>query len=152
MAKQQMTLMFNAKTGILLGEKPADNDMLDLSKFKFKDVEIDPILDFYDGDYDTGSVKACDEKPMLNESIVNAQTTENIETKYPLHKQLNIMMEMLDKSDMPNTPEFANMMTHIKDVVEASKLKKKTYLESDAYHYETEEEAKEKAKKAVDFD
>ena len=58
MAKQQMTLMFNAKTGILLGEKPTDNDVLDLSKFKFKDVEIDPILDFYDGDYDTGSVKA----------------------------------------------------------------------------------------------
>ena len=152
MPKKTMELMFNAKTGILLGEKPADSNVLDLSKFKFKDVEIDPILDFYDGDYDTGSVKACDEKPMLNESIVNAQTTENIETKYPLHKQLNIMMEMLDKSDMPNTPEFANMMTHIKDVVEASKLKKKTYLESDAYHYETEEEAKEKAKKAVDFD
>ena len=39
MAKQQMTLMFNAKTGILLGEKPTDNDVLDLSKFKFKDVE-----------------------------------------------------------------------------------------------------------------
>ena len=59
---------------------------------------------------------------------------------------------MLDKSDMPNTSKFADMMTHIKDVVEASKLKKKTYLESDAYHYETEEEATEKAKKAVDFD
>ena len=53
---------------------------------------------------------------------------------------------------MPNTSKFADMMTHIKDVVEASKLKKKTYLESDAYHYETEEEATEKAKKAVDFD
>ena len=152
MAKQQMTLMFNAKTGILLGEKPADNGMLNLNKFKFKTVEIDPILDFYDGDYDTGSVKSCDEKPMLNESVVNAQTTENIESKYPLHKQLNIMMDMLDKSDMPNTPEFADMMTHIKDVVEARTLKPKTYLESDAYHYETEEEAKEKAKKAVDFD
>ena len=89
---------------------------------------------------------------MLNESIVNAQTTDTIESKYPLHKQLNIIMDMLNKSDMPNTQEFADMIKHINDTVEGSKLKKKTYLESDAYHYETEEEAKEKAKKAIDFD
>ena len=63
MAKQTMTLMFNAKTGILLGEKPVESADLDLSKFNFKTVEIDPIEDFYDGDYDTGAVKSCSEKP-----------------------------------------------------------------------------------------
>tara|TARA_A100001011_G_C14071913_1_gene740669 strand:+ start:41 stop:499 length:459 start_codon:yes stop_codon:yes gene_type:complete len=152
MAKQTMTLMFNAKTGILLGEKPVESADLDLSKFKFKTLEIDPIEDFYDGDYDTGSVKSCAEKPMLNESVVNAQTTQTIETKYPLHKQLNVIMDMLNKSDIPNTSEFADMIQHINETVEGSKLKKKTYLESDAYHYETEEEAKEKERKAIDFD
>ena len=152
MAKQTMTLMFNAKTGILLGEKPVESADLDLSKFKFKTLEIDPIEDFYDGDYETGSVKSCAEKPMLNESVVNAQTTQTIETKYPLHKQLNIMMEMIDASDLPNTERFAEMMQYIKDQRVAGKEKKKVYKESDAYHYETEEEAKDKAKKALDFD
>ena len=152
MAKQQMTLMFNAKTGILLGEKPAENPELDFSKFKFKDVMIDPILEFYDGDYDNGQVQSVEEKPILNESIVNSQISNDIETEYPLHKQLGIMMDMLDKSDMPNTPEFAKMFEFITDNIAKGKEKKKVYKESDAYHYETEEEAQDKARKAIDFD
>ena len=56
MAKQTMTLMFNAKTGILLGEKPTDSPDINLSKFQFKTVEIDPIMEFYDGDYANGTI------------------------------------------------------------------------------------------------
>ena len=152
MAKQNMTLMFNAKTGILLGEKPAENDMLDLTKFKFKTVEIDPIMEFYDGDYETGTILRVDEKPVVNESVVNSQTFSSIQEKYPMHKQINILMEMIDASDLPNTEKFAEMMQFIKDQRVAGKEKKKVYKESDAYHYETEEEAKEKARKAIDFD
>ena len=33
MPKKTMELMFNGKTGILVGEKPADNPELNLSKF-----------------------------------------------------------------------------------------------------------------------
>ena len=69
-----------------------------------------------------------------------------------MHKQINIMMEMIDASDLPNTERFAEMMQYIKDQRVAGKEKKKVYKESDAYHYETEEEAKDKAKKAIDFD
>ena len=152
MAKQTMTLMFNAKTGILLGEKPADNPDLDLSKCKFKTVEIDPIMEFYDGDYNNGTIMRVDEKPVVNESVVNSQTFSSIQEKYPMHKQINILMEMIDASDLPNTERFSEMMQYIKDQRVAGKEKKKVYTESDAYHYETEEEAKEKARKAIDFD
>ena len=152
MPKKTMELMFNGKTGILVGEKPADNPELNLSKFKFKTVEIDPIMEFYDGDYDNGTIMRVDEKPVVNESIVNSQTFSSIQEKYPMHKQINIMMEMIDASDLPNTERFAEMVQYIKDQRVVGKEKKKVYTESDAYHYESEEEAKEKAKKAVDFD
>ena len=114
MPKKIMELMFNGKTGILLGEKPADNPDLDLSKFKFKTVEIDPTMEFYDGDHDNGTIMRVDEKPVVNESI--------------------------------------EMVQYIKDQRVVGKEKKKVYTESDAYHYQSEEDAKEKAKKAVDFD
>ena len=152
MPKKIMELMFNGKTGILLGEKPADNPDLDLSKFKFKTVEIDPTMEFYDGDHDNGTIMRVDEKPVVNESIVNSQTFSSIQEKYPMHKQINILMEMIDASDLPNTDRFAEMVQYIKDQRVAGKEKKKVYTESDAYHYQSEEDAKEKAKKAVDFD
>lgn len=152
MPKNTMELMFNAKTGILLGEKPADSPDLDFSKFKFKTVEIDPVMEFYDGDYDTGKITSVDDKPVLNESIVNSQTELAIIDEYPIHKQLNILIDMVNKSDMPNTPEFKAMMQHITDQVEAGKEKKKVFNESDAYVYVSEEQAKEDAKKAIDFD
>ena len=152
MPKKTMELMFNGKTGILLGEKPADNPELNLNKFKFKTVEIDPIMEFYDGDYDNGTIMRVDEKPVVNESIVNSQTFSSIQEKYPMHKQINILIEMIDASDLPNTERFAEMVQYIKDQRVVGKEKKKVYTESDAYHYESEEEAKEKAKKAVDFD
>ena len=72
MPKKTMELMFNAKTGILLGEKPADSPDIDLSKFQFKTIEIDPIMEFYDGDYANGTIMRVDEKPVVNESVVNS--------------------------------------------------------------------------------
>ena len=59
---------------------------------------------------------------------------------------------MVNKSDMPNTPEFTAMMQHIADQVEAGKEKKEVFKESDAYVYVSEEQAKVDAEKAVDFD
>ena len=145
--------MFNGKTGILLGEKPeGDPKVFDFSKVKFKTVEIDEIMEYYDGDYDTGEIKSVDEKPVLNESIVNSQTELAITDQYPIHKQLNILIDMVNKSDMPNTPEFTAMMQHITDQVEAGKEKKEVFKESDAYVYVSEEQAKVDAEKAVDFD
>ncbi len=58
MQKIKKTLMFNAKTGVLIGALPNETPTanLDLTKFKFKEVETDPINEFWDGDYDTGKL------------------------------------------------------------------------------------------------
>ena len=42
---------------------------------------------------------------------------------------------MLDKCDYPNTPEFAEMVSYIKDLRERNKASKKVYTESDAYTF-----------------
>ena len=154
MQKVKKSLMFNAKTGVLIGALPGDTPTthLDLSKFKFKEVEVDPINEFWEGDYDTGKIKSIDEKPRFSEVGVDGFTANAIETKYPLHKQLNIIIDMVNKSDMPNTPEFTAMMEYINDQIKLGKDKKRTYKESDAFDYVSEDDIQEYAKKAVDLD
>ena len=42
---------------------------------------------------------------------------------------------MLNASDIPNTPEFTEMMNHIKDLRERNKARKEQYRSSDAYFF-----------------
>ena len=58
---------------------------------------------------------------------------------------------MINKSDMPNTPEFTEMMEHIRDQIDLGKQKRKKYKESDAFDYVSEDDIQEFAKKAVDL-
>jgi hypothetical protein len=60
-------------------------------------------------------------------------------------------MDMLNKSDVANTPEFTAMMDYIGEQREATKLKIKQYKESDAFDYVSEDDIIEFAKKAVDL-
>lgn len=153
MPKEKQNLMFNAKTGVLIGALPESTPIanLNLTKFKFKEVEVDPINEFWDGDYDTGKVKSVDEKPRFSEQGVKVQSGEAIVTAYPVHKQMNIIMDMLNKSDVANTPEFTAMMDYIGEQREATKLKIKQYKESDAFDYVSEDDIIEFAKKAIDL-
>ena len=151
--KEKQNLMFNKKTGVLIGALPDTTPTanLDLSKFVLKEIEADPINEFWEGDYKTGRIKAVDEKPRFMEVGVNVATQDAIEGKYPLHKQMNILIDMVNKSDMPNTPEFTEMMEHIRDQIDLGKQKKKKYKESDAFDYVSEDDIQEFAKKAVDL-
>ena len=96
MSKEKKTLMFNAKTGVLIGAMPSTTDatQLKLDKFKFKEVELDPINEFWDGDYDSGQIKSVDEKPRFSEAGVNGATAASIESQYPIHKQINIILDI----------------------------------------------------------
>lgn len=153
MSKEKKTLMFNAKTGVLIGAMPIGTNPagLKLDKFKFKEVELDPINEFWDGDYDSGKIKRVDEKPRFSEAGVNGATAALIENKYPIHKQLNIIFDMLNQSELPNTPEFQEMYDYLQEQRELGKQKKKTYQESDAFDFVSEKDLEEFAKKAIDF-
>ena len=141
MAKEKFKMMFNAKNGALLGHLPKGMSTFGLNpdEVKIKTVEYDPDTEIFIGTLTEGGVKKIadvDEgKAFIDEEVLNANTADGIVQKYPMHKQLNIIIDMLDKCDYPNTPEFAEMVAYIKDLRERNKASKQVYKESDAYVY-----------------
>ena len=141
MAKEKFKLMFNTKNGALLGHLPKGMSTFGLNpdEVKVKTVEYDPDTEVFIGTLTEGGVKKIadvDEgKAFIDEEVLNAGIADKIHQKYPMHKQLNIIIDMLDKCDYPNTPEFAEMIQYIKDLREMNKARKEQYKESDAYFY-----------------
>jgi hypothetical protein len=112
MAKQARELLFLKNTGVLVGELTSDNDKskLDLTKFETKVVELDEALgEYWYGDFASGEVRARADKPVITESYVRYTTNVAVLDKYPIHSQLNIIIDMLAQSDIPKTEKFTEM-------------------------------------------
>ena len=119
--------------------------------FKIKEVEFDNETHYWSGDYDTGSVKPIHDKTLISEAEVNYAANMRILEEFPLHKQLNIIIDMLDKSEIPNTEKFTKLKDLIKVVKEETKQQKKVYEEDDAFEYTTIKEEIAKADKLKDL-
>jgi hypothetical protein len=112
MAKQQRELLFVKNTGALIGEMTPEMDrsIFNLEKFETKVVEIDTDLgEYWHGDYVTGEIRSRIDKPIITESLVRYTTNVDILTEYPIHKQLNVLIDLLAQTDIPKTPEFEAM-------------------------------------------
>lgn len=119
MAKQLRKLLFLKSTGVLIGEinHETDHSVMDFSKLYIKDVELDEEAgDYWFGDYATGRVESKLDKPVVTESAVKYATNLRILTEYPIHKQLNILIDMLDKSSLEKTPEFVAMKSYLEQM------------------------------------
>jgi len=155
MPKATKRLLFNKKTGILIGDLPLEQEVsgISLEKFVIKEVEIDDISEFWDGNYTDGKVRTVGEKTRFTEGTVNTETTVEIESTYPLTRQLNILRKTIEHIGGENVPEeFVKMCEHIQDCIDKGKVKKKTYKESDAYEFISDEEILEKEKLAADLE
>ena len=157
-ASEKKTFLFNAKNGVFtanitetLKQDQFILDKLDTSKFKIKEVEFDNETHYWSGDYDTGSVKPVHDKTLISEAEVNYAANMRILEEFPLHKQLNIIIDMLDKSEIPNTEKFTKLKDLIKVVKEETKQQKKVYEEDDAFEYTTIKEEIAKADKLKDL-
>lgn len=120
MAKQTRELLFLKTSGVLIGEIGSDTDKsaLDFTKFEVKTVEIDSeIGEYWYGDFSTGEVRSKSEKPVITESYLKYNTNVSILEQYSIHKQINIIIDMLDKSSISKTPEF----TAMKEFLDAAK-------------------------------
>lgn len=141
MAKEKFKMMFNAKNGALLGHLPQGMSTfgLDPDEVKVKTVEYDPDTEVFLGTYSEGKVHKITDvdtgKAYIDEEILNAGVADQIAEEYPIHRQLNIIIDMVNKSDMPNTPEFTKMMKFIQDLREMNKTRKEEYKKGDAYYY-----------------
>ena len=158
MAKENKTFLFNAKNGTFtadLTETLKENqfimDSLDLTKFKVKEVEFDNTTHYWDGDYDTGSVKSMHDKTIVRESEVNYNANLRVLEEFPLHKQLNIIIEMLDQSDIPNTENLTKLKEHIEAIKQEAIEQKKVYAEDSAFEYVSIDSEIAKADKLKDL-
>ena len=158
MAIEKKTFLFNAKNGAFtanLTETLKENqfimDSLDLTKFKVKEVEFDNTTHYWDGDYDTGSVKPMHDKPIVKESEVNYNANIRVLEEFPLHKQLNIIIEMLDQADIPNTENLTKLKEHIEAIKQEAIEQKKVYAEDSAFEYVSIDSEIAKADKLKDL-
>jgi len=154
MAKENRKLLFLKSTGILIGEVTADTDtaVLDLSKFYVRDVSIDTVnQEYWSGDYATGQVMSRLDKPVVTESTLNYATNLKVLETYSIHKQLNILVDMLDKNATEKTPEFVAMRDFLKAVRQEHLQKVQAYSSnSEAYTWVSkEQEATMLSKKVV---
>ena len=143
MASEKKTFLFNAKNGVFTADITAT--------LKVKEVEFDNTTHYWEGDYNTGSVKPMHDKTIIRESEVNFNANLRVLEQYPLHKQMNILMEMLDKSDIPNTENFNKMQEQIKAIKEETEEQKRVYEEDDAFEYIKIESEIAKADKLKDL-
>ena len=83
---------------------------------------------------------------------INFDSLETLKISKEIDNRIN--EEIFEDTKVKNVKLKSSSTLGFEDLnlKEYLKEKKKVYTESDAYHYESEEEAKEKAKKAVDFD
>ena len=142
MAMERKTFLFNAKNGVFTADltetlklTPDVMNSLDLSKFKIKEVDFDNTTHYWEGDYDTGSVKPMHDKQIIYERAVNTSANMRVLEKWPLHKQINAIIEMLDAADIPNTPKITELKAHIDTIKQETIEMKKVYEEDDAYEY-----------------
>ena len=130
MAKKIRELLFLKSTGVLIGEitEDVDTSVMDLSQFLTKQVEIDEENgQYWYGDFNTGSVKSRYEKPVISESEVKYYTNLKALEQYPIHKQLNVIIDMLDKSGLPQTDDFMKMKEFLEAIREEHNEKISVY-------------------------
>ena len=142
MTMERKTFLFNAKNGVFTADltetlkaTPDVMNNLDLSKFKVKEVDFDNTTHYWEGDYDTGSVKPMHDKQIIYERAVNTSANMRVLEKWPLHKQINAIIEMLDQADIPNTPKITELKQHIETIKQETIEMKKVYEQDDAYEY-----------------
>lgn len=144
-------LLFLKSTGVYLGEIPQDTDKskLDLTNFLVKTVDIDPTRgDYWYGDFATGEIRSKADKPLITESYIRYNTNITVLEKFPIHTQLNIIIDMLAQSNIEKTPKFTELKEYL-DVVRAQYQEQKQAYENntEAYTWISLEEEKEIAKK-----
>lgn len=153
MARETTNLLFLKSTGAFIGQLTDDVDtsVLDLTKFAIKPVDLDVNEgEYWYGDLFNGEVRSRAVKPVITEQFLRYQTNTKILKQYPIHTQLNILLDMIDKNATVKTPEFEEFKAFL-DMLRTSHNEKKAYYSSnpDSYTWVSAEEeaAMEEAKR-----
>ena len=147
-------LLFLKSTGVLIGEITADTNtsVLDLTQFLVKEVELaEDNEEYWYGDYATGEVRSRNDRCVITESAVKYSTNTKIISKYPIHNQIDIIIDMLNNSNLEKTPEFIQLKTYLEAEIQMHRDKIQVYSNNpEAYVWiSSEAEQQENAKKII---
>ena len=157
MADQSITLMFNSNNGELIGGFPTtEAPQTRLNNVKFKTLTYNPDVYAWVGTYDDGDLKKIEYDPtkqVIDEEELDLNVRENIEGLYPSYKQMNIIIEMLNQSSIPNTEEFQKMYDFIKDEREKNNARKEVYkADGTPYEFIDKESIQQDVRKRLDIE
>ena len=154
MTDKTRELLFLKDTGVLIGEITPDMDknILNLEKFQTLVVDIDHEAgEYWHGDFYTGEVRSKADKPLIRETIAKYHTNTRILEEYSLHKQINIIIDCIQKSDIAKTPEFTAMVDYLSTAVDYHRNKIAAYQDPEVYTYISEAEEREEILKKQQF-
>lgn len=153
--KQKKILLFSKANGVLIGELDGDSAIsgLDLSIMDIKTVEMDGELgEYWYGDYQTGEVRAREDKPLIAESWLKYQTNLKILNAYPIHTQLNLLIDLIDANASIKTSEWEEFKAFLGRMRKEHNDQVEVYRSNpDVYTYVSEEEEKINAQKRADL-
>ena len=86
---------------------------LTANNVKHKVLTIDLASQYYWGDFATGSIRSRNDQPIVEEVVLDTIINKDILARYPIHTQLNIIADCIEKSGIPLTPEFQEMRSWI---------------------------------------
>lgn len=157
MAVKKLKLMFNKKNRELIGGFPADEvPPMSFQNVVFRTEEYDPEEYCWAGTFDNGKLVKIeqDDNTLIDEDLLNYNVQENINSEYPMHKQINIIMDMLNKNpNIENTKEFTDMVNFIEDERKRNKARKEVYkADGTPYTFISKEDEMNDLKKLLDED
>jgi len=157
MAKENRRLLFLKSTGVLIGEitNKTPTNFMDLTQFNILDIEIDEESgEYFHGDYSQWEIRNYNIKPVITESVVKYGANVKILDQYPIHKQLNIIIDVLRANETVIKTDAFNEMINFLDTQRAIYQQKvSSFQNSEAFHWisEDEEEAIKRAKRGVNL-
>ena len=149
--------MFNKNNKELIGGFPTnEKPEVPMVGAIFRTESYDPDVYAWVGKYDTGKltkIEVNQDYPVIDEELLNANVADNIEDRYPVHKQINIMIDMLNNSDIENTQEFTDMLNFINDQRNYNKARKEVYKQDDSpYYFVSKDTIKKEQNKLLDIE
>jgi len=129
----KMILIFGEDKTQVMTAQPYDSQFearLIFGDIPHKVMEYDIENEYYWGDFDTGGIRSLNDYPLLEEIGIDELTNKEILSKYPIHKQLNIITDCLMSAGIPLTPEFTEMCNWINQKVSNHNQAIQTYKDN----------------------
>lgn len=133
--KKKYILIFNKLSGVYAGKFHYSKDTeskIDKNLISYKVVEMTDN-EYWSGNFNTGKITVKDPDTIIvSEADQNTLAGKKIEAKYPLYKQMNILIDMISlmSENIPQTDPRYVVFMQMKDYIDRTRENNQRYIES----------------------